>query len=199
MKITDFIKSGLVYFDGGTGTSLQNMGLMPGELPELWNFTHTDCIIELHKSYIDAGANIIKTNTFGANPLKFDDNSTYSYARVIEKAIENVKSAVSLSGRQEGVFTAFDMRPTGRLLKPFGDLEFEDAVELFAKQVRAAVKGGVDLILVETMNDSYETKAAVLACKENSDLPVFVTNAYDKTQKLMTGADPKAMIAMLEG
>ena len=199
MKITDFIKSGLVYFDGGTGTSLQNMGLMPGELPELWNFTHTDCIIELHKSYIDAGANIIKTNTFGANPLKFDDNSTYSYARVIEKAIENVKSAVSLSGRQEGVFTAFDMGPTGRLLKPFGDLEFEDAVELFAKQVRAAVKGGVDLILVETMNDSYETKAAVLACKENSDLPVFVTNAYDKTQKLMTGADPKAMIAMLEG
>ncbi|MDY3929271.1 MAG: homocysteine S-methyltransferase family protein, partial [Clostridia bacterium] len=153
----------------------------------------------LHKDYIDAGANIIKTNTFGANPLKFNDESEYNYAEIIEKAVENVKTAIKLSERKDYVFTAFDMGPLGRLLKPFGDLGFEEAVELFAKQVRAAVKCGVDLILIETMNDSYETKAAVLACKENSDLPVFVTNAYDKTGKLMTGADPKSMIAMLEG
>ena len=195
----EFIKKKLVYFDGGTGTSLQNMGLLPGEMPELWNFTHSDEIISLHKAYIEAGANIIKTNTFGANPLKFADSSEYSYKNIIEKAVENVKKAIEISGRKENIFIAFDMGPLGRLLKPYGDLDFEEAVELFAKQVKIADSCGVDLILIETMNDSYETKAAVLACKENCDLPVFVTNAYDKTQKLMTGADPKAMIAMLEG
>ena len=195
----EFIKKELVYFDGGTGTSLQNMGLLPGEMPELWNFTHSDEIISLHKAYIEAGANIIKTNTFGANPLKFADDSEYNYKNIIEKAVENVKKAIEILGRKENIFIAFDMGPLGRLLKPYGDLDFEEAVELFAKQVRVAGSCGVDLILIETMNDSYETKAAVLACKENCDLPVFVTNAYDKTQKLMTGADAKAMIAMLEG
>ena len=196
MKITELIKKRTVYFDGGTGTVLQGMGLMPGELPEIWNITHKNNIINLHKSYLDAGADIIKTNTFGASPLKFNDNTEYSYEKIIKAAIENAKEATK--GYEEK-FIAFDMGPLGKLLKPLGDMDFEDAVELFACQIRVARDMGVDLVLIETMNDSHETKAAVIAAKENCDLPVFVTNAYDSTKKLMTGADPKAMIAMLEG
>ena len=200
MNITELIKNRLVYCDGGTGTVLQEMGLRPGELPELWNIEHSEKIIELHKKYIDAGANIINTNTFGANPLKFPDGETkYSYKNIISAAVENVKKAIDMSSDKDFHYIAYDMGPLGRLLKPLGDLEFEDAVELFGMQVREAVECGVDLIMIETMNDSYETKAAVLAAKENSNLPVFVTNAYDKSHKLMTGAEPKAMIAMLEG
>ena len=196
MKITELIKKRTVYFDGGTGTVLQGMGLMPGELPEVWNITRKENIVNLHKSYLDAGADIIKTNTFGANPLKFNEKTEYSYEKIIKAAIENAKEAIK--GYEEK-FIAFDMGPLGKLLKPLGDMDFEDAVELFACQIRVAKDMGVDVILIETMNDSYETKAAVIAAKENCDLPVFVTNAYDSTKKLMTGADPKAMIAMLEG
>ena len=93
MKITELIKKRTVYFDGGTGTVLQGMGLMPGELPEIWNITHKNNIINLHKSYLDAGADIIKTNTFGASPLKFNDNTEYSYEKIIKAAIENAKEA----------------------------------------------------------------------------------------------------------
>ncbi len=199
MKITELIQNRIVYCDGGTGTVLQEMGLKPGEMPELWNLTNSDKIVSLHKQYLDAGANIINTNTFGANPLKFPDDGEMSYKNIIKAAVENVRTAIKQTDNKDYHFIAYDMGPTGRLLKPLGDLDFEDAVELFAKQVREAVKNNVDLIMIETMNDSYETKAAVLAAKENSDLPVFVTNAYDKTHKLMTGAEPKAMIAMLEG
>ena len=196
MKITELIKKQIVLCDGGTGTVLQGMGLMPGELPEIWNITNRDKIVSLHKSYVDAGSNIINTNTFGANSLKFPENGEYSYKQIIKEAVINVKEAI---GQRDNCYVAYDMGPLGKLLKPLGDMEFEVAVELFAQQVREAVKNNVDLIMIETMNDSLETKAAVLAAKENSNLPVFVTNAYDSTHKLMTGANPKAMIAMLEG
>ncbi len=191
MIITELIKQKRVYFDGGTGTVLQSMGLKAGTPPELWNIECPEKIVELHKSYLDAGCNIIKTNTFGINRDKYDN-----YEELIEKAIDCAKAAV---GKQEEKFIAFDIGPSGRMMSPIGDMEFEEAVELFASNVRVAVKCGVDLILIETMNDSYETKAAVIAAKENSDLPIFVTNAYDESGKLMTGADPVAMITMLEG
>lgn len=183
------LQNKFLFFDGGTGTVLQSMGLKPGEKPEDWNNAFPDKIIALHKAYIEAGANIIKTNTFGASPLKFGDD----FKSVVEKGVALAKQAT------EGTDTlvALDIGPTGKLLKPYGDLEFEDAVENFAKVVRAGK--GADLILIETMNDSLETKAAVLAAKENSDLPIFVTCVYDETGKLMTGATPSAMVAMLEG
>lgn len=190
-KITDLIKEKRVYFDGGTGTILQEMGLPAGQSPELWNITDPEKIIGLHKSYLDAGCNIIKTNTFGVNADKFEN-----YQELIAAGIKCAKKAVE--GREEA-YVAFDMGPTGKLLEPLGELKFEDAVELFAKNVRVAAQCGADLVLIETMNDSYETKAAVLAVQENSDLPVFVTNVYDASGKLMTGADPAAMIALLEG
>ncbi len=178
-----------LFFDGGTGTVLQSMGLKPGEKPEDWNISFPDKIIALHKAYIDAGANIIKTNTFGASPLKFGD----SFETVVEKGVALAKKAAT----DTDTLVALDIGPTGKLLKPYGDLDFEEAVENFARVVRAGE--GADLILIETMNDSLETKAAVLAAKENSSLPIFVTCVYDETGKLMTGATPSAMVAMLEG
>ncbi|MBQ7969200.1 MAG: homocysteine S-methyltransferase family protein [Clostridia bacterium] len=191
MGIIEIIKQKRVYFDGGTGTVLQSMGLKAGQTPESWNISCPEKIVQLHNAYLDAGCNIIKTNTFGVNKDKYDN-----YEELIVKAIDCAKKAVE--GRNEK-YIAFDIGPSGRMLKPFGDMEFEEAVELFAANVRVAEKCGVDLILIETMNDSYETKAAVIAAKENSKLPVFVTNAYDESGKLMTGADPLSMITMLEG
>ena len=190
-NLRELIKTKRLYFDGGTGTVLQSMGLPAGTPPEKWNIDHPERITQLHKSYLDAGCNIIKSNTFGVNCNKYEN-----YAELIEKALVCAKNAVS--GR-DCAFVAFDMGPTGRLLKPLGDLDFEEAVEIFGANVRVAAECGADLILIETMNDSYETKAAVLAAKENCDLPIFVTNVYDESGKLMTGATPSAMIAMLEG
>lgn len=191
MNILEAMKCRRLYFDGGTGTELIKRGLLPGESSESVNFAHPDWIVDLHRAYIDAGANIIKTNTFGVNSLKYEN-----YKEYIERAVALAKEAV---GGRDDVYIAFDVGPTGRMLAPFGDLSFEDAVETFAKNVRMARELGVDLILIETMNDSYETKAAVLAAKENSDLPVFVTNVYDSTAKTVTGSSPEVMAAMLEG
>lgn len=196
MDILSNLKASRLYFDGGYGTSLQSHGLKPGELPELWNLSHSDIITALHKAYFDAGCNIATTNTFGANPLKFD---LQELDEIISAAVSCAETARKTSVNTSDKYIALDLGPTGKLLKPLGDLDFEDAVEVFAQTVRLGVKYGVDLIIIETMNDSYETKAALLAAKENSDLPVFVTNAYDESGKLMTGASPEAMVALLEG
>ena len=196
MKVLDYLKNHIVYLDGGTGTLLQKRGLKPGELPERWNVTHPDVITDIHKSYYDAGTNIICTNTFGANSLKFDDKELDT---LIGAAIENANRARELSTGKQEKFIALDISSAGKLLKPYGDLDFEDAVNIYAKTVRSGASRGVDLIYIETMSDSYDTKAALLAAKENSDLPVFVSNAYGEDGKLMTGASPSAMVAMLEG
>lgn len=196
MNIRDFIKNNIVYLDGGMGTLLQKSGLQPGELPERWNISHPEVIKEIHKSYYDSGSNIVNTNTFGANSLKF---GTDELSEIIYHAVKNADEARKASSGKQEKFIALDVGPTGKLLKPLGDLDFEDAVKTFAEVISLGVKYGVDLITIETMNDSYETKAAVLAAKENSDLPIIVTNAYGENGRLMTGADPAVMAAMLEG
>lgn len=196
MNIRDFIKNNIVYLDGGMGTLLQKSGLQPGELPERWNISHPEVIKEIHKSYYDSGSNIVNTNTFGANSLKF---GTDELSEIIYHAVKNADEARKASSGKQEKFIALDVGPTGKLLKPLGDLDFEDAVKAFAEVISLGVKYGVDLITIETMNDSYETKAAVLAAKENSDLPIIVTNAYGENGRLMTGADPAVMAAMLEG
>ena len=196
MNIRDFIKNNIVYLDGGMGTLLQKSGLRPGELPERWNVSHPEVIKEIHKSYYDSGSNIVNTNTFGANSLKF---GTDELSEIIYHAVKNADEARKASSGKQEKFIALDVGPTGKLLKPLGDLDFEDAVKAFAEVISLGVKYGVDLITIETMNDSYETKAAVLAAKENSDLPIIVTNAYGENGRLMTGADPAVMAAMLEG
>ena len=196
MNVSEFLKQNIVFLDGGTGTILQAQGLQPGERPERWNLSHPDRIAALHRAYYDAGSNVVATNTFGANRLHF---SAGELARIIPAAVENAKTARQESTAPQEKFIALDVGPSGKLLKPLGDLDFEDAVALFAETVRLGVRAGVDLILIETMGDSYETKAALLAAKENCDLPVFVSNAYGADGKLMTGADAAAMVALLEG
>ena len=175
---------------------LQAAGLAVGELPERWNISHPEALRSLHKAYYDAGSNIVSANTFGANSLKFSEEEL---EEIVREAITHVKQAAKESQSKQEKWVALDLGPTGRMLKPLGDLDFEAAVEIFAKTVRLGVKYGADLIFIQTMNDSLETKAALLAAKENSTLPVFVGNAFGADGKLMTGADARAMVAMLEG
>ena len=195
MKLLELLKNNILYLDGGMGTLLQKRGLCAGDLPERWNITHSDVIVDIHRAYLDAGSNVISTNTFGANLLKFSEDEL---EQIISAAVSNARRAIELS-TQENAFVALDIGPVGKMLRPYGDLDFEDAVSVFSRTVELGVKYGVDLIFIETMNDSYETKAALLAAKESSSLPVFVSNAYGEDGKLMTGADPLAMIALLEG
>ncbi len=196
MDFRAFLQKNTVYLDGGTGTLLQQAGLPLGELPERWNLTHADVLRSIHKAYFDAGSNVVATNTFGANPLKFSEEEL---EEIIRFAIENVRMAAKESSLTQEKFVALDIGPTGKLLKPYGDFAFEEAVHAYAKIVKLGVKYGADVLLIETMSDSYETKAAVLAAKENSDLPILVSNAYGEDGKLMTGANPSAMVALLEG
>lgn len=201
MNFREYLKNNIVYLDGGMGTLLQANGLKPGEHPEHWNLSHSEVITQIHKSYFDAGSDVVSTNTFGANTLKFASDEL---EEIIKAAFENANAARTQwesehTDSQSQKFIALDIGPTGKLLKPLGDLDFEDAVSVFAKTVKLGVKYGADLIFIETMNDSYETKAALLAAKENSDLPVLVSNAYGADGKLMTGANAAAMVAMVEG
>lgn len=196
MTFKEYLKNNVVYLDGGMGTMLQEHGLRPGEYPERWNISHPDVIIGIQKAYFDAGSNVVCTNTFGANTLKFSEDELNE---IIRSATDNAKAAREQSISPQEKYIALDIGPSGKLLKPFGDLDFEDAVRMFAKIVTLGVRYGVDLIFIETMSDSYETKAALLAAKENSELPVFVSNAYGEDGKLMTGATPAAMVSLLEG
>ncbi len=185
-----------ILFDGGTGTLLQAAGLPLGELPERWNIFNAKVVEEIHLAYFNAGSNVVCTNTFGANSLKF---TLSELDEVIFHAVQNAKRAREGSRAPQPKFIALDVGPCGKLLKPYGELAFEEAVSLFGEVVRLGVKYGVDLIYIETMGDSYECKAAVLAAKENSSLPVVVSCAYGEDKKLLTGANPAAMVALLEG
>ncbi|SEU33407.1 5-methyltetrahydrofolate--homocysteine methyltransferase [Lacrimispora sphenoides] len=200
--ILEEIKKRIVFFDGGTGSLLQANGLEPGELPETWNVKHPDIITKLHRDYLEAGADIIKTNTFGANGLKFYKGAEFDLEEVVTAALKNAKNAVETAsypaGKEKG-YIALDLGPTGKLLKPLGDLAFEDAYKMFSQVVKIGEREGADLVLIETMSDSYEAKAAVLAAKENCSLPVFVTTIFDDKGKLLTGGNVESTVALLEG
>lgn len=189
---------GFVYFTGGFATILQEKGLKAGELPETWNILKADVVTQIHSDYILAGCNVVETNTFGANRIKHPKGSEISLDEIIEAAINNVKKAKEIN-KKEDVLIALDVGPTGKLLEPLGDLKFEEAVDIFAETIRIGVKHGADIILIETMNDLYEAKAAVIAAKENSDLPIWVTCVFDENARMLTGTDPLAMVTLLEG
>ena len=192
MNFLDELGKRILFLDGGMGTLLQEKGLKAGELPELLNLNNPLMVREIHKKYLEAGSDIIYSNTFGANRLKFDN-----VEEIIVAGIQNAKKAVEESGKNAWV--ALDIGPTGKLLKPMGNLDFEEAVEIFAEEVRAGVKGGADLIAIETMSDIYEMKAAVLAARENSNLPVIATTAFGENEKMLTGANPQIMVSVMEG
>lgn len=196
--IRERLGKALLFFDGGMGTLLQEEGLLPGELPESWNITHPEIIQSIHRKYIEAGSDIILTNTFGANALKFHDD-TLSLKAIVQTAVSHVHAAAKEAACGRRIYTALDIGPTGKLLKPMGDLDFETAYEAFKEVMVYGSEAGVDVIHIETMSDTYELKAAVLAAKENTALPVFVTTIFDERGKLLTGADVPSVVALLEG
>lgn len=196
MKFKERLGKELLFFDGAMGTMLQERGLKTGEIPELWNMTHENAIIDVHKQYLEAGSNIVKANTFGINPFKMA-STDYTCEELTKKGIELVKRAIKETGKD--AYTALDIGSLGKLLEPLGDLPFEEAYEAFKPVCIAGEQAGADLCLIETMNDTYEIKAAVLAAKENTSLPIVVTMVFDESGKLLTGADMEAAVAMLEG
>ena len=206
--IKDRLGKELLFLDGGMGTLLQEKGLAPGDLPEMWNVTHPEEIKTIHRNYIEAGSDIVLTNTFGANALKFHsadcslENIVKTSVRLVKEAADETdiaEDAADMTGDRRTVYTALDIGPTGKLLKPMGDLAFETAYEAFREVMIWGEEAGADLIHIETMSDTYELKAAVLAAKENTSLPVFATVIYDERKKLLTGADIPSVIALLEG
>ena len=176
-------------FDGGMGTMLQAAGLQAGELPELLNLTHPDEITAIHRAYVEAGSEVVTTNTFGANRLKLGDAAS----------VDEVFAAAARCARASGArYVAGDIGPLGALLRPMGTLSFDEAYELFAEQARAAATAGVDLFIIETMTDLLEIKAAVLACKENTDLPVFATMTFEEDGRTFLGTSPEIAAVTLD-
>ena len=192
MNFKEYFNNSILFFDGAMGTELQKNGLKKGELPENLNIHSPKIVESVHKSYLYAGCNIISTNTFGANSLKFQNVN-----EIITKSVEIAKDTIKES--EKDAFVALDIGPLGKLLKPYGDLDFETAYDLYKEQVIAGANAGADLILIETMGDLYEIKSAVLAAKENSKLPVLVSMIFDQKGILLTGADIKTAVITLEG
>ena len=197
MDILQELQNRILFCDGGMGSLLQEAGLKPGELPGTWNITHPEELVKIHRAYLEAGADIVTTNTFGVDRLKYNDSTEFQLEPVIRAAVANAKEAIRQSGKQAWI--GLDMGPTGKLLKPMGDLAFEDCCAIYRGVVEIGADAGADFILIETMSDSYETKAAVLAAKEGCSLPVFVTVTFDERGKLLTGGSPASIVAMLEG
>lgn len=185
----------ILFLDGGMGTQLQDKGLLPGEIPETWNITRPKDVRAIHEAYFAAGADVVYANTFGANRAKYHGDAPLE--ETIAAGISIAKEAAKNAGGHRSV--ALDVGPTGRLLKPAGDFEFDAAYDAFAEQIRLGAASGADLVVIETMGDTYELKAAVLAAKENSALPVFATVALGDDGKLLTGASVECVAAILEG
>ena len=182
----------VVILDGAMGTMLQNSGLKIGEKPEMLNLTNPQIVYNIHKAYLESGADIIYTNTFGANRIKMKD---YPYQEAIEKGIEIARWAVNDFGYGK---IALDMGSIGELLEPIGSLSFDEAYEIY-KDIVLIAKDQVDLFVIETMSDLYELKAAVLAVKENCTLPVITTMSFDQSLRTFAGCPIEAMIATMEG
>ena len=188
-------QNGILFLDGAMGTQLQARGLKPGEVPELWNLTRPDDVRAVHEAYFAAGADAVYANTFGANGAKYHGDAPL--ADVVAAGVAIAKEAASRAGGRR--FVALDVGPTGRLLKPSGDFEFDAAYDAFAAQIKAGAAAGADFVAIETMGDAYELKAAVLAAKENYVLPVLATVTLGTDGKLLTGADVECIAAILEG
>ena len=191
------MKERRLYLDGGMGSMLQAAGLPEGLLPDVWGMQNPAAVQGVHRAYLEAGARLITTNTFGTSAPKLAPYGV-TVDEVMAAAVANVRQAMQQAG-VEDAYVCADLGPSGKLLRPYGDLDFEDAVTLFAETVRAAAKAGADCILIETMSDLYEMKAAVLAAKENCDLPILASLIFDATGKLLTGGSPRAAVGLLEG
>ena len=180
------------FFDGGMGTMVQQAGLKAGQQPEVYNMVHPEIIASIHKAYVDAGADIITTNTFGANEYKLKGTG-YTVEEVVQQAVKLARQAAG------DRWVALDIGPIGQLMEPNGTLSFDDVYNTVARQVKAGAEAGADLVIIETVADIYEMKAAVLAVKENSSLPVMCTLTYGESGRTMMGTDPLTAVNILEG
>ena len=191
MDFREFLKENIVIFDGAMGTMMQRMGLQAGELPELLNMTHPEIIRDIHRQYVEAGSHVVSTNTFQASEYKLKDCG-YTVEEIISRAVTLAKE----SGAR---FTALDVGPVGQLMEPLGPLTFEEAYEMFRRQMAAGEKAGANLIIVETMSDIYEVKAALLAAREHTSLPVILSLTYQADGRTFTGTDPVTATLALQG
>ena len=202
MSILNELGKKMLFFDGGMGTMLQAKGSRPGEVTELWNITRPEDVCDVHCQYLKAGADVITANTFGASEIKLS-GSGYTSDEVIKAGIglakESIARVCGTDGSSRKAYAAMDISSTGKLLKPLGTMEFDEAYEIFKNMAVSGEKAGADLVIIETMSDTYELKAAVLAVKENTSLPLFVTVTFDEKGKLLTGADVGAVVTLLEG
>ncbi len=186
----------ILLFDGASGTMLQKAGLPVGARPEVWSLTHPKTVTDLHLQYLNAGADIIKTNTFGANVIHYPDGSEYSVEEIVSASIDCAEKAVMASGKD--AYIALDIGPLGKLVGYGRELDFEEAVGIFARTVRAGASRA-DLVLLETFGDIAEVRAALLAVKENCELPVVVTNVYSLDGRTFSGSSPEVLCRVLEG
>ena len=194
VKVKKYLEDNILVFDGAMGTMLQKKGLKLGENPELFNIKEKDKVREIHEEYLNSGAMVITTNTFGANEIKLEETG-YSVEEIVDAAVSIAKEA---RGNSEA-YIALDVGPIGQLLEPMGTLSFDEAYEIFKRQVVQGEKSGADIILIETMTDLYEAKAALLASKENTSLPVFCTMSFEENGRTFTGCTPESMVMVLEG
>lgn len=198
MKINEYLKDNLLIFDGAMGTMLQKEGLPIGGSPEIFGMQSPDKLLKIHKKYLEAGCNVLTTNTFGCNELKIT-TLEYTVEKIIDNAVSIAKQAIEECDKSKFRFVALDVGPIGEMLEPMGTLSFDRAYEIFKRQVVQGEKSGADLIIIETMMDLYEAKAAVLAAKENTNLPVICTMTFDENGRSFTGCLPESMVSTIEG
>ncbi len=191
MNLREILKEKRIYLDGAMGSLLQNQIDSIGLIPEALNMTHPDLIKDIHRSYMEAGANIILANTFGINGYKLKD-STYDVSAMVRLAINNLKEL-------SPDFVALDVGPLGALIGSLGELSFEQAIDYFKEVIRAGDQAGADLIVIETMSDISEARAAVIAAKEVSGLPIIVSMTYEENGRTLTGSDPLTVVNILQG
>lgn len=192
MKLEELLGKRLIFVDGGMGTMLQAAGLTGGEAPERWNLTHPETVAEVHRAYLAAGCDIVTANTFGATGARFGAE----LQKVIQAGVKLARQGVEEAGHG---FAAFDMGPTGKLLAPYGELPFQEAVSLYRQAAAWGAEAGADLIIIETMGDPYEMKAAVLGAREACDLPILATMMADANGRLLTGGTVETMAVLLDG
>ena len=193
----DRLNKEMLFFDGGMGTMLQAAGLKGGQVPEELNIDDPELIISIHEKYLKAGADFITCNTFGCNPWKMA-KSKYKFEDMINAAIKNAKEARKRCNREKDAYIVMDIGPIGQMLAPLGTLSFDEAYKIIKAQIDI-VKDQVDVVLFETMTDLYEVKAGILAAKENSDLPIFVTMTFEQSKRTLTGTDVLTFVNVVEG
>ena len=192
MDFKQRLKERPLFLDGAMGSMLQLYGMDTGQASDIQNLINGRAVVEIHKQYIYAGADILTANTFGAYSLHYDNAG-----EIIKAAVDHIKEALIKTNTGDRILKALDMGPTGRLLEPYGDLTFDNCYDVFLQAAQTGAKSGVDLILIETMTDLQEMKAAVLAAK-TTGLPVIASMTFDKNGRTMMGVDLPSMAALLE-